>query len=168
MALVIAPEGTRSTTGHLLPFKKGTFHMWEETLAPIVPVVTIGAYDLYPVGTYVNETGRIWVRYLPPILSKETTHRDSMLRIVRRRILETLMKAPSHLGAALSWMERVYSVCFTIIVITLNAYMIRFFYVLLFVQLQLSALGALGVMSGSSVAVTAILYIYNVYVVNWF
>ena len=38
MCLVIAPEGTRSKTGHLSEFKKGAFHMWEQMQAPIVPV----------------------------------------------------------------------------------------------------------------------------------
>ena len=42
--------GTRSTTGQLLSFKKGTFHMWEQLQVPIVPFIIIGAFDLYPVG----------------------------------------------------------------------------------------------------------------------
>jgi 1-acyl-sn-glycerol-3-phosphate acyltransferase len=50
ICLVIAPEGTRSKSGQLLPFKKGAFHMWEELRIPIVPAVIYGAYDLCPVG----------------------------------------------------------------------------------------------------------------------
>lgn len=48
--VVVAPEGTRSTTGQLLPFKKGPFHLWESLGAPVVPVVIYGAYDLFPPG----------------------------------------------------------------------------------------------------------------------
>lgn len=48
--IIIAPEGTRSTTGQLLNFKKGPFYMWEHLKCPVVPVVVIGAYDLYPTG----------------------------------------------------------------------------------------------------------------------
>ncbi len=33
----------------------GTFYMWEEMQAPIVPFVIFGAYDLYPVGRYVYD-----------------------------------------------------------------------------------------------------------------
>jgi 1-acyl-sn-glycerol-3-phosphate acyltransferase len=82
VCIVVAPEGTRSTSGQLLPFKKGTFHMWEQLQAPIVPLIIYGAYDLYPVGSWVNNTGRVAVRYLPPILPTEAKSRDEMLRIV--------------------------------------------------------------------------------------
>lgn len=158
--------GTRSTTGQLLPFKKGTFHMWEETRAPIVPVVTIGAFDLYPVGSYVNATGRIFVRYLPPILAKETTDRDQMLRLVRRRVLETLMRAPDQLGAELTWMERWQCFGCSAVVITANALVLRGCYEVLFRRLALSTLEAIGWMSSGSLAITAVVYIYNVYIAN--
>lgn len=48
--VTIAPEGTRSTTGQLLPFKSGPFHMWEQLQVPIVPVVVMGAYEMQPPG----------------------------------------------------------------------------------------------------------------------
>jgi 1-acyl-sn-glycerol-3-phosphate acyltransferase len=48
--VLIAPEGTRSTTGQLLPFKKGPFHLWESLHGPIVPIVVTGAYELLPPG----------------------------------------------------------------------------------------------------------------------
>jgi 1-acyl-sn-glycerol-3-phosphate acyltransferase len=49
-SVLIAPEGTRSTTGQLLPFKKGPFHLWESLHGPIVPIVITGAYELLPPG----------------------------------------------------------------------------------------------------------------------
>lgn len=48
--VIIAPEGTRSTTGQLLPFKKGPFHLWESLNGPIVPIVINGAFELLPPG----------------------------------------------------------------------------------------------------------------------
>jgi 1-acyl-sn-glycerol-3-phosphate acyltransferase len=48
--VTIAPEGTRSTTGQLLAFKSGPFHMWEQLQVPIVPVVVMGAYEMQPPG----------------------------------------------------------------------------------------------------------------------
>jgi 1-acyl-sn-glycerol-3-phosphate acyltransferase len=60
----------------------GAFHMWEEMQAPIVPFVILGAYDLYPVGSWVNQTGVVTVRYLPPILPSAAKNRDHMMRMV--------------------------------------------------------------------------------------
>lgn len=63
----------------------GPFHMWDELKAPIVPMLIFGAYDLYPVGSWVNQTGHIAVRYLPPILHTEAADKDAMLILVRER-----------------------------------------------------------------------------------
>jgi 1-acyl-sn-glycerol-3-phosphate acyltransferase len=42
----IAPEGTRSKTGKLLPFKKGGFHLALETNWPILPVTLLGTQNI--------------------------------------------------------------------------------------------------------------------------
>ena len=86
--LVISPEGTRSTTGQLLPFKKGVAYMWEQLQAPIVPVVFFDTWDLYPVGSWINVPGHVTVRYLPAILPSEATSREHMLRLVRISIIK--------------------------------------------------------------------------------
>jgi 1-acyl-sn-glycerol-3-phosphate acyltransferase len=43
--LVIAPEGTRSTTGGLLPGKQGASYLASKTGLPVVPVAVIGTED---------------------------------------------------------------------------------------------------------------------------
>ena len=43
-ALLVSPEGTRSTTGGLLSFKKGPFHIAEQCEASIIPIAIYGAY----------------------------------------------------------------------------------------------------------------------------
>ena len=45
-SLVIAPEGTRSPTPKLLPFKKGAFHMAMQAGVPVVPIVIRNAGEL--------------------------------------------------------------------------------------------------------------------------
>ena len=49
-AVQIAPEGTRSKSGQLMEFKKGPFYLQEQLQADIIPVVSFGAFDLYPPG----------------------------------------------------------------------------------------------------------------------
>lgn len=48
IVLWIAPEGTRSMTGKLLPFKKGGFITAINTKATIIPIAIRGAYEILP------------------------------------------------------------------------------------------------------------------------
>eukprot|EP01038_Epipyxis_sp_PR26KG_P008630 gene8630-11663_t len=91
VCVVIAPEGTRSVTGQLLPFKKGAFHMWDTLQSPMVPVIIFGAYDLYPVKSWINRTGRVTVLYLNPIdyPSQDISVEDKMI-MVRSKMLEAI------------------------------------------------------------------------------
>ena len=43
-SFIIAPEGTRTTTGEMGVFKKGPFHLAKNTGITIVPVALLGAY----------------------------------------------------------------------------------------------------------------------------
>jgi lysophosphatidate acyltransferase len=66
LTVFIAPEGTRTTDGALLPFKKGALHLALATGAPIVPVIIEGAFALHPPGRVASRPGRVRVRVLPP------------------------------------------------------------------------------------------------------
>ncbi len=46
----IAPEGTRSPNGQLLPFKKGGFHLALDMRQPVLPVTVVGTRDALPRG----------------------------------------------------------------------------------------------------------------------
>jgi 1-acyl-sn-glycerol-3-phosphate acyltransferase len=62
-SIVIFPEGTRSETGDLGPFKKGGFHLALNTGADIVPMTFSGAYErLRPRGWHV-EPGTVTVEF---------------------------------------------------------------------------------------------------------
>ena len=48
LSLLMAPEGTRSRTGHLNPFKLGAFYASADADAPIVAIVVRGLDKLFP------------------------------------------------------------------------------------------------------------------------
>lgn len=64
----IAPEGTRSQTGVLGPFKSGGFRMALDTNTPILPVAIDGTSRVLPVRKLVvQKHHRVVVTILPPI-----------------------------------------------------------------------------------------------------
>ena len=105
-SICISPEGTRSSTGNLLEFKKGPFYIWESLKYPIVPMVVYGGFDLYPNKKWVNTSGKVIVRYLKPIYPHEAEDRMSMANLVRRRMLEALKEPPAYAARELTWGER--------------------------------------------------------------
>lgn len=72
-SLVIAPEGTRSPTPRLLPFKKGAFHLAMQAGVPMVPVVIRNAGEIMPAHSVILSPGTVQVRILPPIPTDDWT-----------------------------------------------------------------------------------------------
>ncbi len=66
-SLMMAPEGTRSPTGKILPFKSGAFHAAAELGYPVVPVYIEGAYALCPGKSLIARPGRITVHFHKPV-----------------------------------------------------------------------------------------------------
>jgi putative phosphoserine phosphatase/1-acylglycerol-3-phosphate O-acyltransferase len=66
-SIMIAPEGTRSPTRILGPFKKGAFHIAMQAGVPLVPVVLHDTSDLMPKGTMFARSGIVEVEVLPPV-----------------------------------------------------------------------------------------------------
>ncbi|MBI5368924.1 MAG: 1-acyl-sn-glycerol-3-phosphate acyltransferase [Planctomycetes bacterium] len=67
ISVFVAPEGTRSPTGELLPFKKGAFHLALDLAAPIVPLVFHGAARLQAKGELAIRPGVVRVCVLEAI-----------------------------------------------------------------------------------------------------
>jgi long-chain acyl-CoA synthetase len=56
--LIIFPEGTRTRTGRMNPFKSGVGMLVRETNAAIIPVKIKGTYALWPAGKFPKLLGR--------------------------------------------------------------------------------------------------------------
>jgi putative phosphoserine phosphatase / 1-acylglycerol-3-phosphate O-acyltransferase len=76
-SIVIAPEGTRSTTPRVGPFKKGAFHLAMQGGVPIVPIVLRNAGDMLWRGSTVIQPGTVDVIVHAPI-SVETWNRRTL------------------------------------------------------------------------------------------
>lgn len=87
-SFLIFPEGTRSRTGELLPFKKGGFIMAIQAQVPIVPVAIKGARDAMRKGSFTIQPVTVTVRFGEPVETTGFTidDRDEVIQEVRGRI----------------------------------------------------------------------------------
>jgi HAD superfamily hydrolase (TIGR01490 family) len=91
-SLAISPEGTRSATPRVGPFKKGAFHMAMQSGVPIVPIVIRNAGLHLWRGSLFMRKGTIDVTVLPPISVADWTRKDLNERVagVRQLFVDTL------------------------------------------------------------------------------
>lgn len=87
-SFLIFPEGTRSRSGDLLPFKKGGFVMALKGQAPVVPVAITGARLAMRKGSLVIRPVHVRVRLGEPVETAGLTldDRDTLAATVRTRI----------------------------------------------------------------------------------
>ncbi len=101
----IAPEGTRSTTGELGPFKKGGFVLALEAHLPIVPVAIWGTRDVLPAHRMSATRGqRVHIEILPAIAppadgDTSSASRDALMTEVRAAIARGVVTARARLAA---------------------------------------------------------------------
>jgi 1-acyl-sn-glycerol-3-phosphate acyltransferase len=91
-SFLIFPEGTRSRTGELLPFKKGGFIMAVQAQAPVVPIAISGARDAMQKGSLWIRPVTVTVRFGPPIETAGLTvdDRDALIFRVRSEVVRLL------------------------------------------------------------------------------
>lgn len=91
-SICMSPEGTRSFTPKLAPFKKGAFHLAMQAGVPVVPIVIQNSSDIMPKGDMIYRPATVEVEVLPPVdtstWSAETI--DEHVASVRNMYLETL------------------------------------------------------------------------------
>jgi 1-acyl-sn-glycerol-3-phosphate acyltransferase len=93
IVLWAAPEGTRSSDGALLPFKKGCFHLALDTEAVIVPVAIRGIHKVLPARSLQINLGQpVDVRVGTPIdtAGKGKDDLPQIMADVRQRLEQLL------------------------------------------------------------------------------
>ena len=96
--LLLYPEGTRSTTGMMQPFKVGVAVLALEKGVPIVPVHVRGTYDLFPKGAWFARPGVVTVSFGAPIHPPELgPHADR--HAAYRELIEEVERAVARLQA---------------------------------------------------------------------
>jgi len=87
-SVIIFPEGTRSQTCEMRPFKSGGFHLAIQAGVPILPATVSGSRRITPRDSLRVEPGRILVRYGKPIPTRDVPleRREDLKQAVRAAI----------------------------------------------------------------------------------
>lgn len=91
-SVLIYPEGTRSTTGELLPFKLGIGLLATQLQVPVVPITVSGGRDVLPKGRALPRPAPVTVRFGLPL---RFTEKDDAVETSRRlqQAVAELMKS---------------------------------------------------------------------------
>jgi 1-acyl-sn-glycerol-3-phosphate acyltransferase len=87
--VIIFPEGTRSVSGRLRPFKSGGFHLAIQSGAPVVPVSVSGSQRLTPRRSLKVKSGRLRVVIGKPLATAGLSVDDR--QALKERVREALL-----------------------------------------------------------------------------
>ncbi len=88
--MLVFPEGTRSSDGRLLPFKKGPFHLALDSGVFVVPVTILGTFELWPKTRFALWPGTATVVFHKPIDPRSYPDRDELMKAVAATIESAL------------------------------------------------------------------------------
>ena len=91
VSVVIFPEGTRSNTNNVQPFKKGGFFLAVDSGVPIIPVIIHGTGRIMPKKKMLIKPGNVTLEIKKPINSSDYTRKtkDDLMKKVRAVILDS-------------------------------------------------------------------------------
>jgi 1-acyl-sn-glycerol-3-phosphate acyltransferase len=92
-SMILSPEGQRTLTGKINPFKKGVFHFTKSTnVASIVPVGLIGAFKANRRDSWVINPGKLEIRFGKVITPEEYKHLsvEELRDLVQEKVVNLL------------------------------------------------------------------------------
>jgi 1-acyl-sn-glycerol-3-phosphate acyltransferase len=94
ISIIVFPEGTRSPDGEVKQFKRGAFLLAQHSKFPVVPISTIGTYEMLPRHGWCFWPGTIHIRVGEPIPTRDLSHRElkDLMGKVQETIIENLKK----------------------------------------------------------------------------
>lgn len=100
ISAVVFPEGTRSRTGELLPFKKGPFVLAIAAGVPLVPAYCAGTFTLLPKGSWRIRPHPVALLFGRPISTEGLRYedRERLMEETRRAIEQLRVDASRLLG----------------------------------------------------------------------
>jgi 1-acyl-sn-glycerol-3-phosphate acyltransferase len=96
-SVLVFPEGTRSSNGRLLPFKKGGFVLAVDAAVPVVPIIINGTHAIMQKGEMLIRRRQVRVQVLSPIDASEFSRKDKDLLMDRVRSA-MIAALPAHMG----------------------------------------------------------------------
>jgi 1-acyl-sn-glycerol-3-phosphate acyltransferase len=94
VSVIIFPEGTRSRTNNIQPFKKGGFVLAVDSGVSIVPIIIHGTGQIMPRKKITIKPGNVTLEITKPVKSSDYTRKtkDDLMKKVRNIILESYDK----------------------------------------------------------------------------
>jgi 1-acyl-sn-glycerol-3-phosphate acyltransferase len=95
VSVIIFPEGTRSRTNNVQPFKKGGFFLAVDSGVPIIPIIIHGTEQIMAKNQISIKPGNVTLEIAKPINSSDYTRKtkDDLMKKVRDIILKSLIKS---------------------------------------------------------------------------
>jgi 1-acyl-sn-glycerol-3-phosphate acyltransferase len=93
---MIFPEGTRSRTAEMLPFRNGAFRLAIETGLPVLPLAVRGTRTAIRKGSMKFGNADVVVRVLEPVATADLGKED--VPVLRDRVRSRIEDARSVLG----------------------------------------------------------------------
>lgn len=84
------PEGTRTRTGSLLPFKRGVFALAKEAGVPVIPMAIHGGFEILPTKQWRVKSSNYTIRIGQPLLPCHFENAHTLMAAAEKAVRELM------------------------------------------------------------------------------